>query len=326
MTTLAPAAQAIEYDPLRDKTYQRARLGPDVAAFLAWLELGGASPITVDNYERALAVVCRMYPLTPIDQITDGQLAQVFKRFPARSRRVRVAPYRTFFKWAVTSHRIRRGENPMELIPMMRRQPRRQPEVFSPAEVDALLSLDVVDAAPLAVLFDAGLRRAELIGNKERDTPGLLLRHCRPESGYVKVIDGKGGKDRMVPMSNRLRALIADLELLEALGPNDHILYRVQANAMGSKRLRDRRVGEGTFARWWRRCLDDAGVRYRKPHVARHTFATTWRRRGLELDDLALVMGHESIRTTSDLYAQRTAEDASTRMAEIEAMEAIVTE
>ena len=38
----------------------------------------------------------------------------------------------------------------MELLPLMRRQPRKRPEVFTDAEVDALLSLDVVDAAPLA--------------------------------------------------------------------------------------------------------------------------------------------------------------------------------
>jgi integrase len=149
VTTTAPErSEVVEFDPIRDKTYRRARLGPDVAAFLAWLELGGASPITVDNYERALAVVCRMYPNTPIDEITDGQLAQVFKRFPARSRRVRVAPYRTFFKWARQTRRV--TENPMELLPLIRRQPRKRPDVFTDAEVDALLSLDVVDAAPLA--------------------------------------------------------------------------------------------------------------------------------------------------------------------------------
>jgi hypothetical protein len=38
--------------------------------------------------------------------------------------------------------------------------------------------------------------------------------------------------------------------------------------------LRDKPIGEGTFSRWWRRCLDDAGVPYRNPHTARHTFAT----------------------------------------------------
>src|SRR4051812_33337363 len=149
---LTPQALGVEFDPIRDKTYRRARLGPDVAAFLAWLELGGASPITVDNYERALACVCRMYPNTEIGEVTDGQLAQVFKRFPAKSRRVRVAPYRTFFKWARQTRRV--VENPMEMIPTMRRQPRKQHQIFSDAEIDLLLGLDVVDAAPLALLFD----------------------------------------------------------------------------------------------------------------------------------------------------------------------------
>ena len=87
----------IEYDALRDKSYRLAATGQDVADFLAWFELGGASPVSVDNYERALAVMCRMYPATPLAEVTDGQLGQVFKTFPPRSRRVRVAPYRTFF-------------------------------------------------------------------------------------------------------------------------------------------------------------------------------------------------------------------------------------
>ncbi len=298
----------VEYDPIKDKTYRRARLGPDVAAFLAWLELGGASAITVDNYERSLAVICRMYPKTAVDEITDAQLGQVFKRFPVRSRRVRVAPYRTFFKWARQTRRV--TENPMELLPLIRRQPRRTPETFTPAEVDALLSLDVVDAAPMALLFDAGLRRAEC--------QRMQLRHCSPASGNVKVIEGKGSKDRIIPMSPRAQSLLADLELLEGLTATDHIFYRVYANAVTSKRLRDKPIGEGTFSRWWKRSLDEAGVKYRNPHTARHTFATTWRRRGLAADDLAIVLGHASVRTTSDLYVQIDVAEVAERMALIE--------
>ncbi len=307
----AALTSVVEFDPIRDKTYRRARLGPDVAAFLAWFELGGASPISVDNYERALAVMCRMYPLTPIDQMTDGQLAQVFKRFPARSRRVRVAPYRTFFKWARQTRRVQ--ENPMELLPLIRKQPRRKPEVFTDAEVDTLLSLPIVDAAPLALMFEAGLRRAEC--------QHLQLRHCSPASGRVKVIGGKGGKDRIVPISQRLMPLLADLELFEALEPADYIFYKVYANAVTSRRLRDKPIGEGTFSRWWRRCLDDAGVKYRNPHTARHSFATRWRRRGLAADDLSIVLGHASVRTTSDLYVQIEVSEVAERMALIEAGE-----
>lgn len=144
-----------EYDPLRDKTYRRAALGPDVVAFLAWLELGGASPTTVDDYERALAIACRMYPQTKIDELTDIQLGQVFRRFPQKSRRVRVAPYRTFFKWARQTRRI--TENPMELMPTIKRQPRKQHDVFSDAEIDLLHVVDPV--AKFDASFEARIRR-----------------------------------------------------------------------------------------------------------------------------------------------------------------------
>jgi integrase/recombinase XerD len=308
----AQAFIGVEFDPLKDKTYRCAALGPDVAAFLAWLELGGASPITVDNYERALAVVCRMYPNTPIDELSDIQLGQVFRRFPAKSRRVRVAPYRTFFKWARQTRRIQ--ENPMEMIPTMRRPRRKQHEVFSDAEIDLLLGLPVVDAAPMGLLLEAGLRRAEACA--------MTLRRCQPGSGAVKVIGGKGGKDRVIPMSRRLEGLLADLELLEGLGVDDHIFYGIKANGQGARRyLRKTPIGEGTFARWWRRCLDTAGVRYRNPHEARHTFATRWRRRGLHADDLAIVMGHESVRTTIDLYFHIEPGEVAERMAVIEEAE-----
>jgi integrase/recombinase XerD len=304
------SAQAVEYDPIRDKTYRRARLGSDVAAFLAWFELGGASPISVDNYERALAVMCRMYPLTPIDRVTDGQLAQVFKTFPARSRRVRVAPYRTFFKWARQTRRVQ--DNPMDLLPLIRRQPRRKPDVFTDAEVDQILSLDVVDAAPAALLLKAGLRRAE--------AQHIRLKHIDLGRGRIKIIGGKGGKDRIVStrLTDPLPQLIADLELLEGLSRDDYIFYRVYANASTSKRLRDKPIGEGTFSRWWRRTLDEAGVTYRNPHTARHSYATGLRRRGVSADDLAILLGHSSSRTTSDLYVQITVEDVEDRLSALE--------
>ncbi len=33
-------------DPLRDKSYEQTALGRDVVDWLAWLELGGAAPLT----------------------------------------------------------------------------------------------------------------------------------------------------------------------------------------------------------------------------------------------------------------------------------------
>jgi integrase/recombinase XerD len=283
-----------------------------VADFLAWLELGGASPRTLDQYERDLARGALMFPDKALTDLTDGDLSHIARRFKPRERRVRVAAWRSFFKWAKRTRRT--TFDPTEALPDLRVAKQRVIDVFSDAEVDALLSLDVADAAPLAVLLEAGLRKAE--------ARALRFRHCHPESGQVIVLQGKGSRDRIVPMSSRLSSLLSHLALFEALDEREHIFYSVRANDVVSRRQRAHPVGEGTFARWWRRCLDDAGVRYRTPHTARHTFATRWRLRGLAVDEIQILLGHSSIRTTSDLYVHTQVQDVAEHMALIEATEA----
>jgi integrase/recombinase XerD len=282
-----------------------------VADFLAWHELGGASPRTLDQYERDLARGALMFPDKGLADLTDGDLLHIARQFKPLERRVRVAAWRSFYRWAKRTRRTL--FDPTEALPDMRAPRQKVIDVFSEAEVDALLELDVVDAAPLAVLFEAGLRKAE--------ARALRFRHCHPESDQVIVLRGKGGRDRIIPMSSRLRSLLSDLALFEGLGERDHIFYSVRANDVVSRRQRQTPVGEGTFARWWRRCLDDAGVRYRTPHTARHTYATRWRLRGLAVDEIQILLGHSSIRTTSDLYVHTQVADVAEHMALIEATE-----
>jgi integrase/recombinase XerD len=219
-----------------------------------------------------------------------------------------MACWSSFFRWARQTKRV--TVNPTEELPRFRKPHQRVADVFSDAELEALLALPTVDAAPLAVLLEAGLRKAE--------ARSLQFLRCLPESGRISVIGGKGGRDRIVPMSDRLQRMLADLALVEGLHHSDFVFYRVQANEFTTRRFRDRPVGEGTFARWWRRCLEQAGVRYRKPHTARHTFATNWRRRGLTVDELSILLGHATISTTADIYVHTTVEDVAARMRELE--------
>ena len=114
-------------------------------------------------------------------------------------------------------------------------------------------------------------------------------------------------------MSGRL----AELYVVEGINSADYLWYTQPG---GTKKLnRSKPIGEGSFARWWARCIKDAGVRYRNPHCARHTFATSWRRRGLAVDEIQILLGHASISTTSDLYIHSKVEDVAEHMALIEA-------
>jgi len=299
----------VEFDPLKDKTYRRAALGPDVVAFLAWLELGGAASRTLGDYEAALALFCRMYPKTRLEQITDTQLGQVWRRFPERSRSTRTAPYRKMFRWAMQTRRI--DVNPIDRMPDIKRARKKEFDIFSDAEIELLLGLPIIDAAPMGLFFEAGVRQGE--------ARQMTLRRCAPGSDAVKVIKGKGDKDRRIPMSLRLSSLLADLELLEGVGADDFLLYSVTANSNSRRVMRRTPAGTGTFYRWWRKSLESAGVRYRNPHMARHTCATRWRRQGHAIDDISDWLGHENLQTTKNLYVHSTFEESLSRFRELEA-------
>lgn len=307
------AAACVAYDPLRDKTYQSTRLGRDIADFLAWCELGGMSPKTLLNYEPDLARGALMFPDKAICDLTGGDLIHIARAFPPKSRRVRISTWRSFYKWARRTRRV--TVDPTDELPDIKRNPQPVIRVFTEPEIEALLSLPVRDAAPIATLLEAGLRKAE--------ARNLRIRDCYPESGQVIVLNGKGNRDRIVPMSPRLAHLLNELLLLERLDGSDYLFYAVKANQYEQRKiLRSKPVGEATFARWWRSCLDTAGVRYRTPHTARHTFATRWRLRGLAIDDLQILLGHSSINTTASIYVHTRVADVAERMHAIELTEA----
>lgn len=294
-------ARAILDDPVRDKTYQATRLGRDVVAWLAYRELGGAPPTTLDQYERDLSKLCLMFPRKQLADVTDGDLSQVIRTWPVKSRRVRKAAIAAFYKWAIKTRRVE--VNPMQFLPDIKRTPKPRINTFTPAEVEALLGLDLVDAALMAILFDAGLRKTE--------ARTLRLRDANPDRDYVVVV-GKGDEPRAVPMSDRLRVFLADLVILERLERDDYLWYDRPGG--GNTIRRSKPIGPTSFGRWWDRCITTARVEYRKPHTTRHTFATEWRRRGLGLDDVKVLLGHKDIRTTDDYYMHGGLDDVAGRM------------
>lgn len=309
------ARTLVGFDLLKDKSYQSTRLGRDIADFLAWCELGGMSPKTLVNYEPDLARGALMFPDKGIGDITGGDLLQIAKRFPPAGRRARMAAWRSFFKWARRTRRVL--ENPCEELPDIKRPPQRVIDTFTDDEIDALLSLPIRDAAPLAILLEAGLRKAE--------ASRIRLHDCLPDKQTVTVLEGKGRRDRVVPMSPRLHALLVELVVSEGLAPADHIFYAVKSNQFGQEKIirqffdkegkrRASGVGEATFARWWRSCLEQAAVRYRNPHTARHTYATRLRREGVTIDDVSHLLGHASINTTSDLYVHSRVDEIAVRL------------
>lgn len=298
MSTLA--LHLVGYDPLRDKSYQATGLGRDIADYLARKKNQGRAPRTLEDKERFLASLALMFPSKGIADYTSSDCDHWIAAQSPGSRGHRSSHINDFFEWGLRWDLIDR--NPMDRIDPIKRGRQRTYDIFVDAELAQLAALPYPDGPLMLCLFDAMLRKGE--------ARRLQPRHVMPEPipGVLRVVGGKGGKDRLVPLTNRLSRALAELTLIEGIGSKDFFWY---TRPGGHKIRRDREQGETSFHVWWVRCLNDAGVRYRNPHMTRHTAATRYLRKGGRLETLCDVMGHDSIQTTKDLYGHLDVTDAA---------------
>jgi integrase len=305
--TLADARRILD-NPVLDHRYRETALGPHVVAWLTYLELGGKAASTLDQYERDLARGCLMYPTHGIDRFGDDEMAEVAKSFKPASRRERVAAWRSFYKWALKKRLV--TLNPCDALPDMKRRSKQVYDLFTQAEQHALCGLPIRDGALFTLMFEAGPRKGDCIpfqfGSWRSDpTPDM------PYGGFA-FLGAKGDKNRIVPASEAAARAVAELSLLEGLNRNDHLWYTRPGG--GSMIKRATPMTTTSFQRWWTRSLAEAGVRYRNPHMTRHTFATGYLRGGGRLETLQLVLGHASIKTTADEYGHLDMRDVARDM------------
>jgi integrase len=292
-------------DPLLDSRHRTAAAARDQADWLQYLKVENKAARTLDTYERYTAAILRAFPAKPFGEITDGDLIHVLAGYPAASRHIVKACWNNWFRWGYKQRRI--PGNPVDLLPNVKYRPPRTFDVFTAAEAEALCALPTPNGPLMTLLFWTGLRRAEarFLTGKRLDLERLQM----------LVTDGaKGSKSRIVPMVDRVSQQVSELLTLEGIGPDDHLWY----THAGRERLRrDRPISDSRFQDWWRKSLEAAGIRYRRPHLTRHTFATRMREVGLEMEQIQLLLGHESIRTTSDTYVHSDLAAVGVRMREL---------
>lgn len=168
------------------------------------------------------------------------------------------------------------------------------PMIDGPGHADGPLGLR--DVAILEVLYGAGLRVSECAG--------LDLDHLAwaGEEVSLRVVGGKGGKDRVVPLGRTgalaLRAwLAARDEISQKSGtPVQRARPRGQPVFLSRRGIR---VSVRTIRELvYRRCLA-TGARARVgPHGLRHSFATHLLESGCDLRSIQRMLGHASLSTT----------------------------
>ena len=169
------------------------------------------------------------------------------------------------------------------------------PDVLTVEEVDAMVdSIDLTvpegqrNRAIIETLYGCGLRVSELVG--------LRISDLYFPDGYI-MVEGKGGKQRLVPISESaikaIRSYMEDRASIAVKRGNENILF---LNRRGSQ------LSRVMVFYIVKQACEQCGIKKKvSPHTLRHTFATHLLEGGANLRAIQQMLGHESI-TTTEIY------------------------
>jgi integrase/recombinase XerD len=163
--------------------------------------------------------------------------------------------------------------------------PLKLPTVLSKEEVQRMIecTTNLMHRAMLLTLYSAGLRRSELCRLKVEDVDSQRM--------MIRIRNGKGGRDREVPLSGKLLEVLREYwrwkKPMEYLFPSDQ----------------QKRVGQPVTDKviWWlcRKATREAGIKKRvSPHTLRHSYATHMLEAGADLRTIQVLLGHQDVQDT----------------------------
>jgi integrase/recombinase XerD len=168
------------------------------------------------------------------------------------------------------------------------RTPRTLPRILAPAEVTVLLAAlrTSRDTAMVAAMLSGGLRRCEVLGLR---LPDVHLADRR-----LFVADGKGGHQRIIPVSGQFFTALA--AYLDRERPQDAATDRVFVVLKGPNRGRPlSAAGADEIISGAR---ERAGIGRLTCHMLRHTCLARLREAGMALEAVQAQAGHRSIEST----------------------------
>ena len=189
--------------------------------------------------------------------------------------------------------RVLKRRNMKEDLPYPKRR-KRLPVVLSPDEIARLIAgaKNLYHRTLLLTLYGAGLRRSEVCRLKVRDidSPRMLLR----------VEQGKGGRDRDVPLSPTLLAALR--EYYRWMRPQTYLFPGTKDGWRADRPITPKVIWEAVHL-----AARAAGIEKRvSPHTLRHSYATHLLEAGADLRTIQLLLGHADLsHTTVYLHLSR---------------------
>jgi integrase/recombinase XerD len=288
----------------RAATTPRTPMDDLIGEYLAWIRERHYSPATVTQAFRHLRWFSEWAKERGIERPTEVTLA-ILELYQSHlyawrksdgqplsiaSQADRLQAVRSFFRWLVRQRYLSANPAADLLLP---RLPKQIESPLTLEEVELVLAqpnvadpLGLRNRAMLELAYSSGLRRAEIVR--------LLLSDVDFFRGTVFVRQGKGKKDRLVPVGERALLWIekylreARPKLVASLDGGELFLSEY-GEAIGPTQL--------TYVA--SRCLKQAiGERRGACHLLRHTMATQMLEGGADIRYIQEMLGHESLKTT----------------------------
>ena len=271
----------------------------------------GYSPDTIKRYRQVTGMFCRHAEITQIEDVSDNNVKEYF--FHGRTvRSWSVGTFITqhkslivFFRWCVKEGHMK--YNFVEDLELPK-QEKRLPPKLSRQEAERLLEviynypysykyLRGRNHAIFATFIFAGLRKKELLN--------LKLADVDLENMSLFVRQGKGAKDRIVPICRKLA------ESLERYLIERKRLKKTCPEFFASLNHNMGLTVDGLDHLV--KSIREASKIQFSIHKLRHTFATLMLEGGCDIYSLSKMMGHSDIKTTT-IYLAATAEHLRSQM------------
>ncbi|MFT6908618.1 MAG: integrase/recombinase XerD [Oleiphilaceae bacterium] len=251
------------------------------------LKLQGKRPATIDAYSRAVRRITAYFDRTP-DTLSTNDLKQYFNALIQTHSWSTVKLDRNGLQFFYRYTLDRQWEWLNIVKPP---QVKRLPDILTPAQVGLVISETKQQRYQVyfLTLYSMGLRLSEALNLTVHDIDSQLMQ--------VHVRDGKGGKDRLIPIPQRT---LAALRSYWQTHRHPQLLFPGQGEGADSP------MDKGGVQKAMKKVLLTCRINKPiSPHSLRHCFATHLLEQGLDLRSLQLLLGHASLNTTAR-YTQLT--------------------
>lgn len=319
--TLAEAARIMR-EAVKDKSYQLHPMGQEAAAYLR-AKRKRLTDSSYRDYESGLDKLARYFPDLRVEDFEPPTGTERLEEFldahwgggAPRTYNKNLSIVKDFFRFEVMRGKLH-GDPTLPIERARSRSVYRT--TFTSDQRRAIIAEqeDLRDRIALRLLLDYGIRKGAL--------KAIQFKHFDHHRKRLTIFT-KGQKVRELPLPHSAFWFDLERHILESEAQPQHYLMCRQKTIprAGVRRFPVEPMGDHGLHRWWYRCLENAGIVPKgtssgeRMHKARHTAGQRVLDATGNLKAVQKLLGHTSIQTTGDVYADWDIDQLAATMADV---------